>query len=84
MTNRAFDKIACGLNEALAVAEESPPTSHDALRKSAAMFAQCLIDDVARRQGAQTPEQKAAIRDDVVQEIRARFFAKDITPENSA
>lgn len=84
MTRSAYDKIAAGLNEALAAVQKSPPAPNDALRESAAMFAECLVGDVVARRGARTVAEVAAIREEVVQEIRAQFFAKDITPKDSA
>ena len=61
-----------------------PADDDDALRRSAAMFAKALIDDIARREGAITPQAIAEIKARVVEEVRARHFAKDVTPKDNA
>lgn len=61
-----------------------PSPSDDALRLSAAAFAKALVDDVAKREGAVTPDAVAEIKDRVVEEIRSQFFAKDVTPSPPA
>lgn len=58
------------------------PSDDDALRSSAAIFAASMIADIARRDGAVTPDAVASIRASVVDEIRARFFSRDVTPKD--